>query len=96
MYILNQSRTEIHNSDFFERFCISEKSDAALIVSSASRNSQPNTMGRYADKKEAQEILLELYTALHTGASDFEMPPSKRYAEEVHIRDARTKRKGGS
>ena len=88
MYILNQSGTEIHNSDFFERFCICVKDDAALIVSSVSRTTQPNTLGRYADKKEAQEILLELYTA--------EMPHSRRRMEEPVVKDARVKRRGGS
>ena len=96
MYILNQSGTEIHNSDFFERFCICVKDDAALIVSSVSRTTQPNTLGRYADKKEAQEILLELYTALHSGSRCYEMPQSRRRMEEPVVKDARVKRRGGS
>ena len=32
MYILTGDKKQIINSDFVERFCISEKPDAALIV----------------------------------------------------------------
>lgn len=96
MYILNQSKTEIHNSEFVERFCIAEKPDAALIVASMGRDKQPNTMGRYKNVQEARDVLFELFSALHHDEESYEMPLSELIAGERHIKDARTKRKGGS
>lgn len=96
MYILNQSKMEIHNSEFVERFCIAEKSDAALIVASLGRDKQPNTLGRYKTPKEARDVLFELFSALRYREESYEMPLSELVAGERHIKDARTKRKGGS
>lgn len=96
MYILNQSKTEIHNSDFAERFCISQKSDAALIVSAPGRDKAPDTLGRYKNFQEARDVLFDLFFALRSGEDSFEMPLSEQMSGEHHIRDARTKRKGGS
>ena len=52
--------------------------------------------GQFVLKKEAQEILLELYTALHGGSRCYEMPHSRRRMEEPVVKDARVKRRGGS
>lgn len=40
MYILTGDKKQIINSDFVERFCISEKPDAALIVASYDKNAK--------------------------------------------------------
>lgn len=96
MYILNQSKTEVHNSEFVERFCVAEKPDAALIVASIGRDKQPNTMGRYKNIQEARDVLYELFSALRSDEYSFEMPMSEQVAGERRIKDARTKRRGGS
>lgn len=96
MYILNQSGTEIHNSEFVERFCIAIKPDASLIIASKGCETHPVTMGRYKNIKEAQEVLFELFYAISHGETSYELPLSEVVAPEKRIKDARVKRKGGS
>ena len=57
MYILSGDKKQIINSDFVERFCISEKPDAALIVASYDKNAKVVTVARYRDLREAQRVL---------------------------------------
>ena len=98
MYILNGAKNQIVNTDFVERFCIAEKNDATLILLSYSSGSEcpPVTLARYKDAKEAQEALGDLFAALTEEQGYFIMPESRYYCEEKTIKDARTKRKGGS
>lgn len=96
MYILSGNRKEIVNSEFVERFCVVVKDDAALIVASYSALRQPVTVARYADLREAVDALGQLMGALAGGQACFDMPESRLYANERFMRDARTKRKGGS
>lgn len=96
MYILSKSGKEIVNSDFVERFCVTEKSDAMLIVASYSTERQPVTMARYRDSREAEEALRELFRAMAGEQRYFEMPDSVLQYGERQIKDSRVKRKGGS
>ena len=96
MYIMNAMQNTVLNSDFVERFLIADKGDAVLIIASYSQDRNPVTIGRYKDKKEAQDALENLYIALYGGQSGFTMPDSTLYYEEHTIKDARTQRKGGS
>lgn len=67
MYILSGDKKQIINSDFVERFCISEKPDAALIVASYDKNAKVVTLARYRDLREAQKVLGELLCAIAGG-----------------------------
>ena len=96
MYIMSADEKQIINSEYPERYCLVEKPDAALIVASYNEARPPVTLGRYSGFKEARDILGELLVALTGGQTCFYMPASRLYAEERIIRDARTKRKGGS
>lgn len=96
MYILSCGGKEIVNSEFVERFLVSVKPDATLVIGSYNATRPPVTIGRYADEKEAKETLLTLWNALAGGQTMFEMPESRYYFEEPVKKDARTKRKGGS
>lgn len=96
MYVLNGNKTQIINSDFVERFCISVKDDAALVVASYSLERPPFTLARYKDSDEAKSVLNKLFVALIGGQVGFDMPESLYYDEERRKRDARTKRRGGS
>lgn len=96
MYIMLAGGRQIVNSEFVERFCISEKNDAALIVASYSDVRPPVTMARYANMDEARGVLCELMGALSGGQGYFTMPESVLYFEERTVKDARVKRKGGS
>lgn len=96
MYILTGDKKQIINSDFVERFCISEKPDAALIVASYDKNIQLVTVARYRDLREAQKVLGELLCAIAGGQAYYTMPESLLYAEQHISKDARIKRKGGS
>ena len=96
MYILTGDKKQIINSDFVERFCISEKPDAALIVASYDKNAKVVTVARYCDLREAQSVLGELLCAVAGGQAYYTMPESLLYAEQRISKDARIKRKGGS
>lgn len=97
MYILTSDGKSIVDSSFVERFCIVEKPDACLVVASYSAD-RAVTIGRYADRKEADSAFRSLFNNL-VGNSDtyaFTMPDSVLYHGEKQKRDARTTRKGGS
>lgn len=96
MYILDGRKMQVVNSEFVERFCISEKPDAALILASYSSERQPITLARYKDVREAQETLGDIFGALAGGQTCYTMPDSLMFAEERIKKDARTKRRGGS
>ncbi|MDO4564820.1 MAG: hypothetical protein Q4C04_04330 [Clostridia bacterium] len=96
MYILNGQGAEVLNSDRVERFCIAAKEDAALIVASYDNVRPAVTVARYKDVKEAKDALHSLFNAISEGQGSFVMPDSLLYWAEKQIKDARTKRKGGS
>lgn len=96
MYIFAGDRKQIINSEFVERFCIAVKPDAALVIASYSETRPPVTISRYRDSAEANDALQELLSALARGERAFSMPDSIYYFEEKTIKDARTKRRGGS
>lgn len=97
MYILNGSKKEVLNSDFIERICIAEKDNGdVLIIASYGDGPRPATMAKYKDLKEAQDVLGDMLRALAGGQTYYEMPESRLFYEQVMIKDARTRRKGGS
>lgn len=67
MFFINENGYEIVNTTFVERFCIVEKSDAALIVASYGEN-RAVTVGRYKDKDEAGVALYDLCAAIDNDA----------------------------
>ena len=96
MYILATNGRQIVNAEFVERFCLSEKDDATLIVASYSDSRPPVTLGRYKDAKEAKDVLYSLVMALAGEQRVYDMPDSTLFFEEMVRRDARVKRRGGS
>lgn len=96
MYLLTEAGSQIVNTEFVERFCVARKPDAVLIVASYSTERPPVTLGRYADGQEACAALLELYGAMAGGQACFTMPEGRVHSGEAQVRDARTKRRGGS
>ena len=96
MYIMAAGGKQIINSEFVERFCLSEKEDAILIVASYSDTRPPVTMARYANMDESRDALGKLMGALAGGQAYFDMPESILYYEEHVRKDARVKRRGGS
>lgn len=94
MYIMASDAKSIVDSSFVERFCIVEKPDAVLIIASYSE-SRAITIGKYADRKEADDAFISLLD--HLPDSDiYWMPDSVLFHGEKWKRDARTTRKGGS
>jgi hypothetical protein len=93
--IMSQNGHIVVNSEHTDHYNIAVKDDATLVVAGIC-DGRPVTLGRYRDEKEAVSALGELYAALVGGQSGFDMPESLLFAEERRIRDARTKRKGGS
>lgn len=97
MYILTSDGKSIVDTAFVERFCIVEKPDACLIVASYSAD-RAVTIGRYADRKEADAAFSGLFNNLvgNSGTYPFTMPDSVLFHGERWKRDARTTRRGGS
>lgn len=95
MYILTGNKKEIIDSRFVERFCLVEKPDAYIIIASYSTEHMV-TIGKYGNQAEADEVLDKLYYALAYEDEKFEMPISSLFYGERAVKDARTKRKGGS
>lgn len=97
MYIMNANAREIVNSNFVERFTVSNKGDAVLISASYSKSDGACiTLARYKDIDEAKNAMNDLFLALAGGCEYFYMPDSEKYYNEKPKKDARTKRKGGS
>lgn len=96
MYILDSAKQTIHNSEAYDRFKITPKQDAILIVAFQDCETPSIVLGKYADKNEAQDALFELFYALTSGYQSFEMPDSRMFHGEEQKHDARTRRKGGS
>lgn len=97
MYILTSDAKSIIDTDFVERFCIVEKPDACLIIASYSAD-RAITIGKYADRNEADSAFLSLLNNLtcENDTYSFSMPDSVLFHGEKWKRDARTTRKGGS
>ena len=96
MYIMSEDQKQIINADYPERYCLVEKPDAVLVIASYRDDRPPVTLGRYKDMKDARDVIGQLLTALTGGQAYFHMPESRVYDEARTVRDARTKRKGGS
>lgn len=96
MYILNAEKTFFIDAEAYSRFMLSHHQDAELIIASRERGDTPETLGRYADRDEATEVLLSLFDAIRNGDDCFEMPLSYKWGAVERIHDARVKRKGGS
>lgn len=95
MYIMTQDERQIVDSGYVERFCLVVKPDAVLIIASYSEN-RAVTIGKYADKAEADDAFNGLFYALWNGDPAFDVPQSRLFCSEQGKKDARVKRKGGS
>lgn len=96
MIILSEDGCKMFNSDFIETYIITDKGDNVLIAATYGEERPPKTLGRYKDIDEAKDALLQLYGAFSGNQIYFTMPDSRQKYEEAIIKDARTKRRGGS
>lgn len=97
MYILTSDGKTIVDSRFVEKFCVTEKPDAVLIVAGYGSD-RAVVLGRFADRQEAEGAFAQLLAALAADESSapFAMPDSRLTHGEKWKRDARTARRGGS
>lgn len=96
MIIVSQSGRMVCKAEYIERYTIANKPDATLIAAGFYNQTQAATLGRYKDEEEAMAVLADLALALGGGQTIYYMPESTLYDEQEHIKDARTRRKGGS
>lgn len=96
MFILDSAKKAIHNTAFIERYTIAVKPDAVLIVGGYSSSQEGKTLGKYKDEAEAKGVLMKLFDALSNDDWAFQMPDSELFHPQPVIKDARTRRKGGS
>lgn len=95
MYILTSDQKTIIDSTYVERICLVEKPDAYLIIASYNPD-RAVTIGKYAKKEEAYDVLAQIHRELGIGTVAYIMPDSALFGGELWIRDSRTRRKGGS
>lgn len=96
MYVISSDGMRIYNITNFHRIIISNKNDASLVSVIMENESNPLTLGRYKNHKEAKEALNELLKALVDEWIYFTMPDSLLYHEEKIDTKARVKRRGSS
>lgn len=98
MYIMKADGKQVVDTAFVQRFLIATKPDATLVLASyeVGDMTPPVTLGRYADDKEAGQVLGQIFNALVGGQVGFTMPESYLQFPEHRKCDARTKRRGGS
>lgn len=90
MWILNQARTTLTDTQTGKRFTIAKKEDAVLI------HFGEHVVGRYFTEQEALKVLVDLIVAIDRDSPYFEFPRSYNQDTLERKRDARTKRRGGS
>lgn len=95
MWIMTSNGKSLLDTQYVERFNLAEKPESTLIVAGYGED-RVVAVGRYADKREATEVLGDLYAALVGGAKGYVMPDSAAYHPEQQIKDARVRRRGGS
>ena len=93
---MSQTNRIICNSEYIDRYTISDKPDAIIISAGFCGQDKAVTLGRYKDEEEAKFALSELSVSLAGGQTIFYMPESVLFVEQEHIKDARVKRRGGS
>lgn len=96
MYIINQKKSIIINTDFVSHFSICDKEDTYLIMCSHTDDPKPVTIGAYPCRKDAQAVLEEIYAALVHDYKSYDVPEKRFFEETAKVMDSRTKRKGGS
>ena len=96
MIIASQSGRIIINTEYVDRYTISNKPDAVLVTAGFGGSERAVTLGRYVDEDEASKAMTEIALAISGGQAILYMPESILTCEERHIKDARTRRKGGS
>lgn len=97
MWITNSSTGLLVNTSHIQRIFILPTPDSALLCAILPGDQKPVTMERYKDKKEALNAAAKIAQSIQYGDdSIIELPVSCYYAEELQIKDARTKRRGGS
>ena len=94
---MDYKKSTIHDTAFIQRFVIAAKPGNVWLVCAALGCNDPLiTLGRYYSKDIANDVFMQLFTALHCGDSHFEMPTIDDENEERRVHDARVKRRGGS
>lgn len=96
MYILTASNRAIIDFQKYARILTSDMDDNVIVaVATERRHDDPVTIGRYYTMEQATEALSGLFEAIEQGKQTYWMPAGVPETASK-IRDARTKRKGGS
>lgn len=97
MWIMAQNNKSIINTDLFQRFAIASKPGEWIItVGNNTADSTPTIIGSFETRKEAEEVLIEIFNYLKDDERCYYVPLSRLIAPETMVHDARTKRRGGS
>lgn len=76
MWIMGGNRNVIINSERAERFAVSKKEDAVLIVAYYEQSGCGATLARYQTENEAYNELCDLYDAITANVSSYCMKAS--------------------
>lgn len=77
MYIMNERIGAVVNTDYITRFFLANKGDSVLLVIQWQGMDNLVTLERYRDRKEAEEVLNQLFRAISDKAPSFYMPESR-------------------
>lgn len=97
MWIANSSTGLLVNTLHIQRIFVLPAPDSALLSAVFPGDAKPITLERYKDKKEALNASAQIAQCIRYGDdSVMDLPVSCYYAEERQVKDARTRRRGGS
>lgn len=97
MWISNSTTGLLVNTSHIQRIFVLPTPDSALLSAVFPGNERPITLERYKDKKEALNAAAQIAQSIRYGDDGIiDLPVSCYYAEERQIKDARTRRRGGS
>lgn len=96
MWIANSRTGLLVNTRYVTRIILTDTGDCSLVSAVIMGEERITTLERYKNHKEAAEAASKIYLALAANQDMVDMPDSGYYYEERRVKDARTKRKGGS
>lgn len=96
MWILNSRSGLCVNTSHVLRIFLQDTTDSTLVSAVIAGGDKICTLERYKNHKEAMAAVAQIRWALSEERPVIDLPDSTYYYEERQVKDARTKRRGGS
>ncbi len=96
MWIINSRSGLCVNTRYVIRIFLQDTPDSTLVSAVLAGDDRLCVLERYSDHKEAMSATQHVHWAMEANLDVIDMPDSTYYYEERQVKDARTKRRGGS